>query len=288
VKLLSARRLRPARRILWILLTRRVVIGLTALALAAHLAGYRGWADPLAAWSLTEVSAPTALAYIVLLVVSVAFHETGHLAVAAVRDDMQAWIAVAWSRGIPHFVTYSKRGGGTESSSVSLPLAGVYFQLCFAGALGCLAASGVEVLRAPLLLVDAAIVIALMPMPGTDGARVLTSLFHIRDVDRDVRAALGGTSVRAGIDHCRRNILFAAVVCFVLFILYVGVSSAFLGSILYRWAEEVDRLGAGWTMVPQFLVVGIMLLAPPLYFAIWGWIQLPFLLWVGRRLRPNP
>ncbi len=252
--------------------------------LTGHYFVYRNLDFLLYAWSPKVVSPFAGIVYILLVLASVLIHESGHLLSYVRRGNYSAEIHITLNSYWPSFFTKSIIDQEVSESSL-YPLSGVYFQLLFASTLGfVLLQTDLSGLKPAILLIDMAVLVSIVPTPGTDGFLFFMSLLQVHDVKRDYWQTMEGTGTRISIESAaaRGATIWTWLSAFMgisLFLLYLVASISLFGLVLYQFFTT-----ATWSKISLtdyralWSIFYVLLLVPPCVFLSWALLRVPFAL----------
>ena len=301
----------PATRLLQVLFAPALMVPVLGLAVAAHVWLYavHGMSNTL----LTMFRTPAAVLVVLpVLLVAMAFHELGHASALRYGGGRVRSMGVGLYLIFPAFYTDTTDAYRLNRwARVRTDLGGFYFTLIFAlGLIGLYAATGLEVLLIPVLLLDLDVIYQCLPFVRLDGYWALADVTGIPDFFSLMAPFVASLAPKRGsaaarLPQLRRGarmvfLLYTLLVLPVLAVFVVLVLARVPWLLATTWdAEQVQQqlftlaLYAGDHGAAALTIVQMLLLLLPalgcMYFLYsLGWPALRFAYrWSASRLAPE-
>jgi hypothetical protein len=221
-----------------------------------------------------------------MIVCSVLIHEFGHLLYSVYYGNLSAEIHIELNSFRPIFIT---KGVGRHKTpglyNPFLNLAGIYFQLLFASAVGFLyLITQIPVLPASILLIDLAALVAIVPTPGTDGYYFFSDLLKMENMKYEFWPLFEGIktiAVKSQKNYYQRReeklARLSAILGIGLFFLYLISSLLLFTGAVYQYLTGTfsDKWITGYHYFLETVLYTI-LLGPPIIYTYFAICRIPF------------
>jgi hypothetical protein len=240
------------------------------------------WGVLLSGWDPYQIPVFYVFIYLFLLIISVLFHEMGHLIVASYKGDFQAFMCVEFKSWRPIFMTRRKIDTDPGSIVPVFYLAGVLAQFFFASILGVLFfLTNNDALPESIVLIDIAAASSLLLSHGSDGSNFVNDILR-QDAVRKVVNGDNYDSKRTHLSILRK--IFAgrdrvkitlAVLTVTYLILFLFVSSLLFAGINYQFLEGTIHGVTQGKWIAHYTVLYFVAVAPSFTYLLWGINSIP-------------